>query len=81
MASFNLLAEQRYSIGVNTDPWMHHFGLANYREIAVMTKDLFETQVKKGEHLKIAKRVSLKDADPQNKLFENWEETVNTCFV
>ena len=81
IASFNLLAKQQYFIGVNTDPWLHHFGADNYKEMAGMTKDSFESECKKAEHLKIAKRVSLKYGYPQQKLFENWKETINTCFV
>ena len=81
ITSYNLLAKHQYFIGVNTDPWLHHFGSDNYKEIAVMTKDSFESECKRAEHLKIAKRVSLKDGYPQQKLFENWEETINTCFI
>ena len=81
IASFDLLVKEQYSIGVSTDPWLHHFGTDNYREIAVMTKDLFENECNKAEHLKIAKTVSLKDGYPQLTLFENWKKLTTICFA
>jgi len=81
VASFDLLVEGQYSIGISTDPWLHHFGSDNYSEIAIMTKDLFEGECKKAEHLKIAKTVSLNHVYPQHKLFENWKELTTICFA
>ena len=81
IASFDLLAIEKYSIGVNTDPWLHHFGPDNYKEVALITKDLFEDECNKAGHLKIAKTISLKDGYPQQKLFENWTELATVCFA
>ena len=81
IASFNLLAKENYSIGINPDPWLHHFGPDNYKEIALITKDLFEEECNKADHLKIAKTISLNDGYPQQKLFENWTELVTICFT
>ena len=81
VAAFNLLAKEKYSIGVNTDPWLHHFGPDNYKKIALITKDLFEGECNKAYHLKIAKTISLNDDYPQQKLFENWKEFVTICFA
>jgi hypothetical protein len=81
IASFDLLAIEKYSIGVNTDPWLHHFGPDNYKEIALITKDLFEEECNKADHLKIAKTISLNDGYPQQKLFENWKELATICFA
>ena len=81
VASFDLLVKDRYSIGISNDPWLHHFGPDNYSEIAVMTKDLFEGECNKAEHLKIAKTVPLDHVHPQHKLFENWKELTTICFA
>ncbi len=59
IASYNLLANGQYSIGVSIDPWLHHFGSDNYKEIDLMTKDLFEVGCNKAHLLKIAKMISL----------------------
>ena len=80
-ASFNLFANEQYFIGVNTNPWLHHFGPDNYKEIALIKRDLFESECNRAQHLKIAKKTSLNDVCLQQKLFENWNELTKTCFV
>jgi len=80
VVSFDLLVKDQYSIGISTDPWLHHFGSDNYSEISVMTKELFEDKCNKVEHLKIAKTVSLNHVHPQHKLFENWNKLKTICF-
>lgn len=81
IASYSLLANGKYSIGVNIDPWLHHFDSDNYNEIDSMTKDLFEAGCNEAHHLKIAKRISLKDVHPQKKLIENWKELIEICLA
>jgi len=81
IASFDLLVKEQYSIGISNNPWLHHFGSDNYREIAVIAKGLFENECNKAEHLKIAKIVSLKDGYPQHRLFENWKQLTTICFA
>ena len=41
-------------IGINTDPWQHHFEEDNYKPISQLSQKDFETFVKEGPHLKIA---------------------------
>ena len=81
VASFDLLAQNRYSIGISTDPWLHHFGSDNYCEISAMNTDSFQEKCTKAEHLKIAKRVSLNDVQLQDKLFETWKDLATICFA
>ena len=80
VASFDLLAKNRYSLGINTDPWLHHFVSDNYSEIAIMDKELFEGKCNGAQHLKIATKVSLNHVHPQDELFENWKELDAICF-
>ncbi|MGZ8560450.1 MAG: hypothetical protein ACXWV3_02585 [Flavisolibacter sp.] len=71
--SYHHLAD--YSIGINEDPWVHHFEPGNYQPIAGISENAFETICLEQEHLKIATRYPLQEwehAVPQ--LFARWKE-------
>jgi hypothetical protein len=78
---FDLLKEQHYSIGLNEDPWQHHFEEDNYRSIADMDKDSFIHYCRQYDHLKIAKQWPLWDAHFVNEdLVESWRLFLKLCF-
>jgi hypothetical protein len=53
-ASFAQLANHNYYIGINTDPWHHHFEETNYRKIGLLSQNAFETVLQEQQHIKIA---------------------------
>ena len=78
---YELLKEQHYSIGLNEDPWQHHFEEDNYRPIADMDKDSFIQYCRQYDHLKIAKQWPLWDAHFVNEdLVESWRLFLKLCF-
>jgi hypothetical protein len=77
-ASYNLL--ENHSIGINAEPWLHHFEKDNYKEIALLDKKAFKLEMEKYPHLKIAKKILLNDIEATKKLFENWKQLIKICF-
>jgi hypothetical protein len=68
------LAGKDYFIGVNEDPWQHHFETTNYRKIAELKKEEYTALLQKQPHIKIAARWSLTRWDAAaNYLFESWK--------
>ena len=79
--SYAFLKEQEYSIGLNEDPWQHHFEDDNYRPIAEMNQETFSQYCHQYEHLKIAKQWSLWDAHFVNEdLVESWRQLLRLCL-
>ncbi len=68
IASFSRLTG--YAIGINADQWVHHFGDDNYKPIASLTANAFETICLEQEHIKIARCFPL----------EHWDEAVSVLF-
>ena len=60
-ASYDLLADQGYYIGINTDPWQHHFEESNYLAISKMSRGAFLAILEEQEHIKIAAKLPLKE--------------------
>jgi hypothetical protein len=60
-ASYDLLADQDYYIGINTDPWQHHFEENNYLAISKMSRGAFLAILEEQEHIKIAAKLPLKE--------------------
>jgi hypothetical protein len=77
-ASYNLL--ENHSIGINAEPWLHHFEKDNYKEIALLDKKAFKLEIGKYPHLKIAKKILLNDIEATKKLLENWKQLLKICF-
>ncbi len=64
-----------YSIGINEDPWVHHFEPGNYQLIAELPEDAFEIICQEHDHLKIATRYPLEHWEQAvSKLFDRWKE-------
>jgi hypothetical protein len=58
---YPFLSEGSYYLGIQEDPWVHHFEEDNYRLIKSMSADEFRTSYWKLEHMKIAARWPLQD--------------------
>ena len=58
-ASYSLLAEKEYFIGINTDPWQHHFEESNYISIPTLSAGAFLAIMEEQEHIKIAAKLPL----------------------
>lgn len=54
IASYDLLCDNHYFIGINTDPWHHHFEETNYRRIDSVSPKAFEAALYEQSHIKIA---------------------------
>lgn len=76
--SFNLLSE--HFIGLNTDPWVHHFEESNYKKIGLMGKDEFEASCNANDHMKIAIKWPLIQWEQAPfLLFTNWKFLLKCC--
>jgi hypothetical protein len=58
-ASYDLLAEKEYYIGINTDPWQHHFEDNNYVSVSSLSENAFKAILNEQEHIKIAAKLPL----------------------
>ena len=71
--AFPSLAAKDYFIGVNQDPWMHHFEETNFRKINCLSAAAFATVIDECPHTKIAARWPLQAWDSAaNNLVESW---------
>ena len=71
---FELLKERRYFIGVNTDPWAHHFEESNYQPIAGLSTAAFQFLLTKEPHIKIAASWPISEWDlAANRLTASWK--------
>lgn len=71
-SSYHLLKEDY--IGVNTDPWTHHFEENNYRLISSISEPAFTSICEEVEHLKIASHWPLQQwQQAPSVLFKNWK--------
>lgn len=72
-AAYNDLVSQHFFIGINNDPWQHHFEPSNYANIADLPKEKFFNLLQQQPYIKIAARWSLSQWDAAaNLLVENW---------
>lgn len=72
--SFDQPALQNYYLGINPDPWQHHFGPTNYKKIAGIRQDEFSFLLTSQPHIKIAARWPLSDWDAAaNHLYKSWK--------
>lgn len=71
-AAYATLAEHHY-IGINPDPWHHHFEEDNYQPIHLFTPKEFEQELARHPHIKIAARWPLSQwPSAANVLLESW---------
>lgn len=59
--SYRLLSQNHYFIGINADPWHHHFEETNFRKIDSITPEEFEQILQQQPHIKIAAKWPLED--------------------
>lgn len=78
--SLVILSEDEYSIGINNNPWLHHFDQDNYKKIALLNEMTFRKECENAEHLKIAKIISLKEDGLTELLFKTWKQLTKICF-
>lgn len=72
--AYKPLSDASYFIGINNDPWVHHFEEDNYKEISSLTKEAFIIILEERPHIKIAVHWPLSDWDSAaNKLIESWK--------
>ena len=72
-AAFDVLAPH-YFVGVNPDPWQHHFERDNYKAVSQFSQKGFETFLKEREHIKIARRFDLTEwPSAETLLFNCWK--------
>jgi hypothetical protein len=73
-AAFHLLAKKGYYIGIQSDPWQHHFEKDNYQKLSEITEAAFPDLLLAHSHIKIAARWPLAVwNDAGDKLLESWE--------
>lgn len=76
--NFNLLKQTELYIGINEDPWKHHFGKDNYKKIADLSANEFKAVCNRSNHIKIAAKHPLDNLEPDN-LFETWKVLLKIC--
>lgn len=71
---YDVLLENDYFIGINPDPWQHHFGQDNFKPINELSKDAFAVVLEETPHIKIAARFPLTEWNTAAKhLVKSWE--------
>jgi hypothetical protein len=71
--AYGNLSSQNYFIGINQDPWIHHFEADNYRKISALSKKAFSATLEEMPHIKIAAHWPLSDWDSAaSKLSQSW---------
>jgi hypothetical protein len=72
--AYQFLAAQQYFIGINNNPWHHHFEEDNYTKISNLSKEAFSILLKKRPHIKIAAHWPLSDWDSAGPyLIQSWK--------
>jgi hypothetical protein len=74
LGAFQHLQQQNYYVGINADPWVHHFEKDNYRQINGLSKEAFALLLEESQHIKIAACWPLSEWDSAaNKLVESYK--------
>lgn len=69
-----------YSVGINTDPWEHHFEDSNYKPVSSLSKAAFTEACHRNQHLKIARRFPLGDWEFMGReMYESWKFLLGIC--
>lgn len=73
-AAHAALSEKGYSVGINEDPWQHHFEDSNYQKIAALSQKDFYRVLQQQPHIKIAAFWPLSEWDTAaNRLVNSWK--------
>lgn len=73
------LSKGNYYIGVNEDPWQHHFEEDNYLPINGMSEEAFGSYCREYDHLKLAKQFPLQEIESiEEDLLNSWRALINT---
>jgi hypothetical protein len=78
--SFAQLSNADYYIGINPDPWVHHFEANNYARISRLKEEEFQRLCKVQQHIKIAVSNSINTNEIEEKLANNWKNMITLCF-
>jgi hypothetical protein len=74
ITSYNQFSAEGYYIGVNPDPWQHHFEKDNYQAIKELSAEEFAEKCNTYNHIKIGKKWSLDDVQSANeKIKISWK--------
>lgn len=79
-SAYKLLSHEKFSIGINEDPWLHDFTTDNYRPVLSLNEEEFKNRCANQHHLKIAKTIALNDDNVNQKLMENWQLLAKICL-
>ena len=74
--AYEKLKERNYSVGVNEDPWVHHFNVDNYQPISALSQDAFHAVLAERTHIKIAAQWPLDQWEESAKNFKRSGEFV-----
>ena len=78
--AFAVFAKDNYYIGINTNPWVHHFEKDNYKNVRSLKEEEFRQLCKNSQHLKVAKKISLNDPALLKTLLESWKQLIKNCY-
>jgi hypothetical protein len=78
--AYNLLIQENYYVGINTEPWEHDFGEDNYKKISLLSREEFIKICEKHVHIKIATNITINNAFVHKNLIKNWEDFMKICF-
>ena len=68
----------KHHIGINADPWQHHFDATNYQPIAAMHYEEFKTLLHTQSHVKIATQLQVEKWEQATAFFmDNWKLYLN----
>lgn len=80
--AYDGLSQQHYYIGVQPDPWMHHFEEDNYAAINTMDYEQFCALLSAQPHIKIAAKWPLYQwPSAANILLQSWKFLLETCVA
>ncbi|MGV3527596.1 MAG: hypothetical protein ACO1OO_01780 [Flavisolibacter sp.] len=72
--NYTVLCERNFYLGINTDPWVHHFEPANYRRLDSFSLDDFGKRLSGAAHIKIAAKWPLREwHSAANTLYDSWK--------
>jgi hypothetical protein len=78
--SYQFFSNENYFIGIQADPWQHHFEENNYKNINTMSAIQFQNFCRQ-EHIKIAAKWPLMDWPiAANHLFKSWKMFLQLCL-
>ena len=78
VSNYNQLSSQNFFIGINKDPWIHHFNPNNYKPIKEINEEDFEKIYDEIPQIKIAAKCPLSLwTGAANIFLENWMLFIN----